>query len=145
MDKKIRDISAISWVFKGAGTLPLCSPAEDRKTYANSMKQAIQLLKDGELVFIFPEGRLSQDGAIGHFHRGVEKLLEGQAVPVYPMAIKGLWGSFFSHSNGPALKSAAKLSFFRRRVELRIGDPVSPTEASASVLKQRVIDLDKAT
>ena len=142
MDKKIRDISAISWAFKGAGTLPLCSPTEDRKTYANSMKQAIQLLKDGELVFIFPEGRLSQDGAIGHFHRGVEKLLEGQAVPVYPMAIRGLWGSFFSHGGGPALKSAAKLRLFRRRVELRVGDPLPPAEANAALVEQRVIDLD---
>ncbi len=51
-------------------------------------------LNDGEVVCIFPEGRLTSNGELGEFRPGVEKILERNPVPVIPMALKGLWGSF---------------------------------------------------
>lgn len=143
MDKKIRSTPGLYVVLKQARTLGICSPLEDRQAYEYAINEAIQSLKNGELVFIFPEGRLSNDGEIGHFHRGVEKLVEGHPTPVYPMAIQGLWGSFFSNESGFAFSSHKKLwgirlIFPRRKVNLIVGDAVSPEQVTAENLKSSV-------
>jgi 1-acyl-sn-glycerol-3-phosphate acyltransferase len=52
-------------------------------------------LEEGEVVGIFPEGRLSQDGEIGPFKTGIERIIQRTPAPVVPMALRGLWGSFF--------------------------------------------------
>lgn len=146
MDKKIRETPIIKIALKQARTLGICSPLEDRKTYEHAINEAVQSLKNGELVFIFPEGRLSKDGDIGHFHRGVEKLIEGHPCPVYPMAIRGLWGSFFSNKHGFAFASGKALWGIqywppRRSVELFVGDAIAPETATAKLLFDKVSQL----
>lgn len=141
MDKKIRETRLMSCALRQARTLGISSPIEDRKAYEYAMGEAIQSLKNGELVFIFPEGRLTKDGEIGHFHRGVEKLIEGHPVPVIPMAIQGLWGSFFSHESGFAFKDGFKPRLTRRKVKLVVGDPVPPEQVTAAGLRQIVQSL----
>ena len=68
-------------------------------------------LADGEIVCIFPEGKLTKDGELNEFKKGVEKILERRPVPVVPMALRGLWGSFFSRRDGktPMTPAAAAL------------------------------------
>lgn len=141
MYKDIRDIKGLNFFFEGARTLGICSPLKDRAAYEHAMGEAIESLKNDELVFIFPEGHLSKDGEIAAFQRGIEKLLEGQPVPVIPMALTGLWGSFFSHGGGPALKSGAKLRFFRRPVQLLVGEQIEPEIANVKLLRTRVAEL----
>jgi 1-acyl-sn-glycerol-3-phosphate acyltransferase len=138
MAKEIRNRFPFSLVFRASRTLAICSPIEDRKTYEATMREAAESLKNGELVMIFPEGRLSPDGEIGAFRRGVEKLMESTPVPVYPMAIRGVWGSFFSHGSGPALKSGIHLRLRRRPVELRVGPALSPEGLNALLLQRKV-------
>jgi len=138
MDKKIREKKGISPVLEQARTLGICSPLEDRQAYEYAMNEAVQSLKNGELVFIFPEGRLSKDGEIGHFHRGVEKLVEGHPAPVIPMAIQGLWGSFFSHESGFAFKTGIKLRFSRRKVSLVVGDAIPAESVTVKLLESEV-------
>jgi 1-acyl-sn-glycerol-3-phosphate acyltransferase len=55
-------------------------------------------LRDGQLVCIFPEGRLTTDGEIREFLAGMLRILKETPVPVVPMALRGLWGSFFSRA-----------------------------------------------
>ena len=150
MDKKIRETRGFYTVLKQARTLGICSPLADRQAYEYAIEQAVQSLKNGELVFIFPEGRLTEDGEIGHFHRGVEKLIEGHPAPVIPMAIQGLWGSFFSHKNGFAFGSDSdsgnrgskfwnlKFQSFRPEVSLVVGAAISPEDVTAGLLRQKV-------
>ena len=59
-------------------------------------------LADGEIVCIFPEGKLTKHGELNEFKKGVEKILERRPVPVVPMALRGLYGSFFSRQGGKA-------------------------------------------
>ena len=138
MAKEIRNKFPFSLVFKASRTLAICSPLEDRKTYEETMKEAAESLRNGELVMIFPEGRLSPDGEIGTFRRGVEKLLESAPVPVYPMAIRGIWGSFFSHGNGPALRSGFHFRFRRRAIQLKVGTAIPPEKLTALILQRHV-------
>ena len=69
-------------------------------------------LAAGEIVCIFPEGKLTKHGELNEFKKGVEKILERRPVPVIPLALRGLWGSFFSRRerqgpHDPATRSAS--------------------------------------
>jgi len=138
MAKEIRNKAPFNLVFQASRTLAICSPLEDRKTYEETIREAANSLRNGELVMIFPEGRLSPDGEIRTFRRGVEKLLENAPVPVYPMAIRGIWGSFFSHGNGPALRSGFHLRLRRRAIQLKVGMAIPPEEVNALILQGHV-------
>ena len=52
-------------------------------------------LRDGELVCIFPEGKLTPDGSMSAFKAGIERIIRETPVPVVPMALDGLWGSMW--------------------------------------------------
>ena len=57
--------------------------------------------RNGEIVGIFPEGRLTRSGELNPFRPGIERIVAETPVPVVPMALHGLWGSFFSRfANG---------------------------------------------
>ena len=96
-------------------------------------------LDAGEVVCIFPEGAITRDGELQQFRKGVEKILERNPVTVIPMALKGLWGSFFSRSDGGAFKGPMRK--FQARVELNIGRPIAPEEVSADDLRIVVAEL----
>ena len=88
------------------------------------------------MVCIFPEGKLTADGDMNTFRNGIATILERNPVPVIPMALRGLWGSFFSRD--------PHKGFFRRfwsRVCLVAGEPVNPDEASAERLHGQVRSL----
>jgi len=96
------------------------------------------VLREGDLLAIFPEGAITRDGQLGEFKGGVMKVLERQPVPVVPMALTNLWGSFFSRIE----KEGAMVRPFRRgmfsRVGLNVGTPQSPAQVSPQGLRERV-------
>src|SRR5207253_11244090 len=79
-----------------ARTNPIAAREEDIQIYDRAFKRSAQYLEDGELVCIFPEGKLTADGEINEFKSGLTRILEETPVPVIPLALQGLWGSFFS-------------------------------------------------
>jgi len=84
-------------------------------------------------VCIFPEGKLTADGEIDEFKAGVERILQDNPVPVIPMALGGLWGSFFSRD--------PQKGVFRRfwsRIDLVAGAPIEATAATRQVLQAEV-------
>jgi 1-acyl-sn-glycerol-3-phosphate acyltransferase len=97
-------------------------------------------LRAGELVGIFPEGRLTDSGEIQPFRPGLQRILAETPVPVVPMALRGLWGSFFSRKDGAAMTKP-----FRRGVLSRIGlavaPPIAPELATPEGLQARVLAL----
>jgi 1-acyl-sn-glycerol-3-phosphate acyltransferase len=94
-------------------------------------------LANGEIVCIFPEGKLTKDGELNEFKRGVEKILERRPVPVVPMALRGLWGSFFSRRDGKAPMTRLPSRFWSR-IEMVVTAPVPGDDASATGL-QRIV------
>ena len=139
MDKSISELLVLKHVFRHAGVIPICSPRKCAETYKRAFEQIEQALNNDEVVCIFPEGRLTSNGELGEFRPGVEKILKRTPVPVIPMALKGLWGSFFSHKNGHALTK--RPTRFWSRIEVNIGELLQPTMLDRHLLQKEVQDL----
>ncbi len=139
MAKAIAEMPLLKYFFRLAKTIPICSPRADRAMYDNAFKRIKAELEAGNLVCIFPEGKLTTDGEVDTFKKGIERIIEETPVPVVPMALNGLWGSFFSHKDGHALTTRPKR--FWSKVSLNVGEPVAPEHASADALKGKVLAL----
>ncbi len=139
MYHRIFDIPVLSWLFRTVKAIPIAPAREDAELLARAMDTIDAELEAGHLVCIFPEGGLSADGEIGEFKGGVDRILSRRAVPVVPMALSGLWGSFFSRARGAAMSSLPRR--FWSRIELAVGQPLSAGQASAERLREAVAAL----
>ncbi len=147
MDHHIFRVPLLGRVFKLAKAIPIAPQKEDPVAYEAAFEQAVQVLADGDLLAIFPEGALTRDGQLQPFKGGVMKILEmaaarGVEPPVIPMALTNLWGSFFSRVEVRDGKHVAMSKPFRRgfysRVGLHVGVPMPPAEVEPDVLRERV-------
>ena len=139
MDKGIFGIPVLNYIFRTGKTIPITSRAKDPETYEKAFVRIAEELDAGEVVCIFPEGKLTRDGELAEFKNGIDKILARNPVPVIPSALSGLWGSFFSHKGGVALKK--RPSRFYSRIRYTVGEPMAPDAASASTLYSTVLDL----
>ncbi|MDO5690933.1 MAG: MFS transporter [Pseudomonadota bacterium] len=143
MDHRIFRVPVLGWLFKLAKCIPIAPQQDDPATYQRAFEQAVQVLHEGELLGIFPEGGITRDGQLQPFKGGVMKILEqaesqGLHVPVVPMALTNLWGSYFSRIE----KEGAMVRPFRRgifnRVGLNVGEGVPAARVSPQGLQERV-------
>jgi 1-acyl-sn-glycerol-3-phosphate acyltransferase len=104
MDFRIFKIPVLNFVFRTAGTIPIASKKEDAVMLEKAYERIDAYLKDGEVVCIFPEGRITDNGDLYPFKKGITRIIERTPVPVIPMALRGLWGSFFSRWGGDAMR-----------------------------------------
>ncbi|QSX41030.1 MFS transporter [Shewanella cyperi] len=143
MDKSISEMPLLRYLFRHAGVIPICSPKQCAQTYEKAFERIDAALAQGDLVCIFPEGRLSPDGELGEFRPGVEQILNRRPVPVIPMALKGLWGSYFSHKDGHALTTRPKRFWSKVRIDIAPAlDGVAPDR---NVLRDHVHAMLKST
>jgi 1-acyl-sn-glycerol-3-phosphate acyltransferase len=96
-------------------------------------------LRHGDLVCIFPEGRLTRDGEIAAFRIGLTRIVTETPVPVIPIAIAGLWGSIFSRRT-PRLRQRLPRKLWHR-VVVNVGKPVPPEYTVPEDLRARVCAL----
>jgi 1-acyl-sn-glycerol-3-phosphate acyltransferase len=138
MDKSISEIPLLKYLFRHAGVIPICSPKKCETTYLNAFEQIHNALENDELVCIFPEGKLTQDGNVGDFRPGIDKILLRDPVTVIPLALTGLWGSYFSHKGGHALTTFPKR--FWSKVAVNIAPSVDGGSTNYKVLQQQVTE-----
>lgn len=150
MDHRIFEQPVLGWLFRLAKAIPIASPKEDMAVYEAAFARAAQVLREGDVLAIFPEGAITGDGAIKPFKGGVMKILqqaqcEGLQVPVIPMALQGLWGSFFSRVEKRNGHPTAMVKPLRRgwlnRVNLVVGHSLPGTGFTLGVLQERVGEL----
>lgn len=140
MDHNIFNIPVMGFIFRTARAIPIAPAREDPAALDRAFDQIDAELAAGEIVCIFPEGKLTRDGEMSEFKRGVERILERRAVPVVPMALRGLWGSFFSRRDGKAAMTQLPRRFWSR-IELIATAPVHGASASAEGLQRIVAGL----
>ncbi|WP_202839460.1 MFS transporter [Luteimonas saliphila] len=147
---RIFDIPVMRWIFRTARAIPIASPREDAALMQRAFDEIDAALADGQLVGIFPEGRLTGDGEIAAFKSGVEKILEraaaaGRPVPVVPMALRGMWSSMWSRRSATA--GAGRLGRmrvprrFRAHVQVMAQAPIRDPGVTAQQLEAQVREL----
>ncbi len=143
MDYPIFKVPVLSFIFRTARAIPIASGKTHPEILEDAYRQIDVALGEGDLVCIFPEGRLTQTGEVDEFKTGVERIIALHPVPVIPLALRGLWGSVFSRRSGRAFSTLPRplRRGFSSRLELIAGEPVAPADASAANLRERVIAL----
>ncbi|CAH6782884.1 MFS transporter [Vibrio chagasii] len=137
MEEDYAKLPPLRRFLKRAGVIPISST--NRRSIRNAFNEVEQALHEGHIVCIFPEGKLTSDGEVAEFMRGMELIIRRSPVPVIPMALKGLWGSYFSRYKGRACKGLP--TRFWTKLEIETGEPISPADASCETLRQAVADL----
>jgi 1-acyl-sn-glycerol-3-phosphate acyltransferase len=140
MDHRIFATPIISFVFRTGKAIPIASAKEDESLLNAAYEKVAQALEQGELVAIFPEGRITDTGELYPFRGGIRRIVERTPVPVVPLALKGLWGSFFSRRGGAAMTRPFRRGIFSR-IGLVAAPAVSPVNATPEELQALVLDL----
>ena len=140
MDHNIFKVPGLSWFFRQAKAIPIAPARENPELLTRAYDAVAAALADGELVCIFPEGKITATGEINPFKTGVTQIIQRTPVPVVPMALRGLWGSFFSRKGAPAMTRPFRRGLLSR-LELVVGEPVPPEAATPESLQQMVLAL----
>ena len=139
MEASIFRIPVLSAIFRGMKAIPVAPAKEDAEVYERAFQIVAQELRDGQLVCIFPEGRLTSDGEIDEFRAGMMRILKETPVPVVPMALTGLWDSMFSRKYGAVWRRWPRR--FWPKIGLMVGAPIPPEHASLQTLRDAVVTL----
>jgi 1-acyl-sn-glycerol-3-phosphate acyltransferase len=139
MESSIFRIPVLSGVFRGMKAIPVAPAKEDPEVYERAFQIVAQELRDGNLVCIFPEGRLTSDGEIGEFRAGMMRILRETPVPVVPLALSGLWDSMFSRKYGQMWRRWPRR--FWPKIGIKAGGPISAERADLGTLRHAVVEL----
>jgi 1-acyl-sn-glycerol-3-phosphate acyltransferase len=140
MDHRIFNTPFLGWIFRAAKAIPIAPAKEDPFLMERAFIDIAQALHQGELVCIFPEGKLTHTGEINAFRNGISTIVERSKVPVIPMALRGLWGSLFTRDKSNLFERSFARGV-RSKLALAVGRPVAPEAASPEYLQQQVLAL----
>ena len=140
MDHRIFRTPIISFIFRHSRAIPIAPAKEDTVMMEKAFEEAGKALDEGELIGIFPEGRITDTGELYPFRPGTARILERNPVPVIPLALQGLWGSFFSRKDGAAMTKPFRRGLFSR-IAVVGAPPVAPDVATPEHLQAVVQDL----
>ena len=139
MDAEYSRLPLIRFLFRDAKVIPIAPASADPELLERAYERIAEELAVGELVCVFPEGGISSDGELAPFRRGIEHIVERTRVPVVPVALVGLWGSYFSRKGGRAMTRPFRR--FWSRVEIKVGEEIAPEAVTAQVVAERVAEL----
>ena len=140
MDHRVFRMPLLGFVFRHCGAIPIASAKEDPAMMEAAFAEVSKALANGDLVGIFPEGGITSNGELQAFRPGINRILADSPVPVVPMALRGLWGSFFSRIDGEAMKTPFRRGLFSD-IALHVGVPLAAEAATLERLQGEVAAL----
>ncbi len=130
---KIFQLPLLRFIFRHAKAIPIASAREDEQLMNDAFDKVDEELEAGNIVCIFPEGGITRDGEVQRFRPGIERIIARRAVPVIPVSLGRLWGSWFSRRKGGGIRKLPGRLF--ARVPVNIGEPVAASEVTAAKLE----------
>ena len=127
----------LNFIFRTGRMIPIATRKEDPALLEQAMDDIAAGLAAGDLICIFPEGYITDNGDLYPFRSGISQIVARTPVPVVPMALRGLWGSFFSRMGGRAMSDWSKLAPFKR-IALVVGDVLAPADVTPEGLQKIV-------
>jgi 1-acyl-sn-glycerol-3-phosphate acyltransferase len=140
MDHRIFKTPLLGFIFRTGKAIPIAPAHEDPWLMEKAFVDIAQALHQGELVCIFPEGKLTRTGEMNEFRGGIAKIVARSKVPVIPMALRGLWGSMFSRDPSNVFERSFSRGL-RSRLALAVGQPVPPQDVTPEGLYEEVLAL----
>ncbi|MGH1430486.1 MAG: acyl-[ACP]--phospholipid O-acyltransferase [Neptuniibacter sp.] len=133
MERNIYERWYLRWFLDIYKVIPI-----SRGTSRQALAKVNELLNNGEVVCLFPEGAISHIGQLGEFKRGFEKACENADGVIVPFYLRGLWGSRFSRSTDKMKTIRSNGS--KRDVIVAFGEPLVISSSAAQV-KKKVFEL----
>jgi 1-acyl-sn-glycerol-3-phosphate acyltransferase len=130
---KIFQMPLLKFIFQTMKAIPIAGAHEDKQIMDDAFEQVDAELAAGNIVCIFPEGGITHDGEIARFRPGIEKIIARRPVPVIPVSLGRLWGSWFSRRQGGGIRKIPGRLF--AKVPVTVGSPVPPSEVTAAKLE----------
>jgi 1-acyl-sn-glycerol-3-phosphate acyltransferase len=130
----------LNFIFRTSKAIPIASAKENPQLLEKAYDDIAAALEHGDLVGIFPEGRITDTGELYPFRGGITRIIQRTPVPVVPLALRGLWGSFFSRKGGKAMTRVSHLAPFKK-IALVAGRAVAPLDVTPAALQQMVTEL----
>ena len=130
---KIFQMPLLNFIFRTMKAIPIAGASEDIDVMNEAFELVDAELAAGNIVCIFPEGGITRDGEIARFRPGIEKIIARRPVPVVPVALGRLWGSWFSRRKGDGIRMIP--GRILARVPVTIGKPVPPGDVTAAKLE----------
>jgi len=138
MFEPIYKLPVLNRFFKAVGAIPIASKKDNPEVFEEAFNRISEYLSNGEVVCIFPEGKLTSNGEVDEFKQGIVHILKRNPVPVIPMAVNGLWGSMFSR------KRKLKLPRLQwSRLTVSSDEPIQPEDFSLKGLEKIVKEMHK--
>ena len=138
MLRSIYEMPVLKGFLKVFGVIPI-APGKDAEESLTQIREALQ---NGDVVAIFPEGRISRNGQLAAFKRGFERAVEGFTadadVKIVPFYLRGLWGTAFSYATRHQQRSGLQRG--KRAVTVAFGERL-PVHSTAATVKQKVTEL----
>ncbi|HBC86895.1 MAG TPA: hypothetical protein DCZ94_08075 [Lentisphaeria bacterium] len=142
MYKDYYSLTFLSRVFKLYGFIEV-PPVEMKDRMPQVYETTKNALRNGEVVCVFPEGKISRNGVMDEFREGFRKMIpEELDVPVIPVRLGLLWGSIFSYYYGK-LRIRMPMEF-PHPASVTIGKPVPKTK-NAFELREIMTELGAET
>jgi len=129
--------ATVRFLLRAAGMIPL-SPDKPLK----GIRQAVDAIKRGELVCVFPEGSISRTGQLMRLKSGFETIARQARAPVVPAVLDGLWGSVFSFAGNKYLWKSPRL--MPTPVFVEFGAPIPPAKADLETCRRALLDLGES-
>ena len=141
LDRRFLGNPVLAFLARTGRVIPADFSGADQAPAASVFAAIADALSADELVLIFPEGSVSEDGTLHPFQPWLADILEKSPVPVIPLALSGLWGSVFSRHDVRLIQRLRQLRLLRT-VTLAVG-PAS-TVVTPQLLQQQVANLLRA-
>ncbi|HET9178907.1 MAG TPA: acyl-[ACP]--phospholipid O-acyltransferase [Terriglobia bacterium] len=133
--RKFYEARGIHWLATLMGAVPV-SESDPPRQIIESLRQAQEQLRKGELVCIFAEGAISRTGNMLRFRRGFERITRGVGAPIIPVYLDRVWGSIFSFERGKFFfKWPRRIPY---PVTVTVGAPLAP-DTDAFRVRQQVM------
>jgi 1-acyl-sn-glycerol-3-phosphate acyltransferase len=130
---RIFQIPLLRFFFEHLQAIPIAGAMEDEQLMNEAFERVDEDLAAGNIVCIFPEGGITRDGEIQRFRPGIEKIIARRAVPVIPVSVGRLWGSWFSRRKGGGIRKIPGRLF--ARVPITVGEAVPARDVTAAGLE----------
>ncbi len=125
-------------LLKLGGVIPI-HEGDNPKAILKSLQEAREVMQEGYIVGIFPEGHLTRTGHLLPFKAGFERIARGSGCPIVPCYIHNGFGAHASHAYG-AKASILDRRDFRRPVRVMIGKTL-PEKSNAATIRNAILDL----